>query len=93
MAPLLEDGDFLLYSTRCPAKIANGKIVLARHDTLGLIVKRVKSLSTDRQSYYLEGVSCLSTASEHIGKVPHDAIHGLGLYRITRTRFFPIRLP
>ncbi len=79
MVPALDDGDFVI--TR-PGTPAVGDVVLARHPSLGLIIKRVRAANTDR-TYALVGDNPISTSTTAIGPVPADRVQGVAVWSIS----------
>lgn len=79
MFPNLVDGDYVL----ARKKVATlGDIVLVRHASLGLIVKRICGIDKTRR-YSISGDNVLSTPTEAFGPIPSDSISGVVYWRIS----------
>lgn len=88
MVPTLVDGDYVL----ARRKIASlGDVVLIRHSSLGLIVKRISSFRGETQRYTVAGDNPLSTSSEVLGPVIVDAVIGVIYWRISPRGIFSLR--
>ena len=79
MRPTLAPGDYLIL-TKARALRA-GFVVLVDHPEMGIIVKRVKSVSD--KSVSLEGDGPGSTSSEDIGAVPINLVRGRARWAVT----------
>jgi len=88
MVPTLVDGDYVL----ARRKIAShGDVVLIRHSSLGLIVKRISSFNDETQRYMVTGDNSLSTSSEVLGPVILDSVIGVVYWRISPSGIFSLR--
>ncbi len=88
MVPTLVDGDYVL----ARRKIASlGDVVLIRHSSLGLIVKRISNFIDETQRYMVAGDNSLSTSSEVLGPVIADSVMGVVYWRISPRGVFSLR--
>ena len=88
LSPSFLDGDYVLIGTR-KRKLASykiGDILVADHQLLGLIIKRVRANHPDTQTFELEGTNPASISSQKIGLVPYQAVLGEVLLHIKRPR-------
>ena len=82
MAPLLADGDFVLYRrVRGTGPVAPGSVIVANHAQFGMIIKTVDAVSPDLE-YTVSGVSTLSTEARQLGRIRHDQVIGIVSLRI-----------
>lgn len=84
MAPVLEDGDFVLFRRFSPGESPSpGAIVIVRHRRLGTIIKLLDQ-ETRQGRFRLRGLSALSTDSHHLGDAARQDIIGRAVLRIWR---------
>lgn len=88
MVPTLVDGDYVLARRKTTSL---GDVVLIRHSSLGLIVKRISSYNDETQRYMVAGDHSLSTSSEVLGPVIVDSVIGVVYWRISPSGIFSLR--
>jgi nickel-type superoxide dismutase maturation protease len=80
MAPVLNDGDFVLTS-RWHKKLKTGHLVVVDHALYGFIIKKVLHIAPDGQ-LWLGGESNKSLQSERIGWVSPRRVIGKVIHRV-----------
>lgn len=82
MSPTLNDGDYII--TIKPRTFRPGFIYVLKHDRLGQMVKRLKSV--DDKDIWFEGDNTASSSSEKIGSIKRDQIKGRAILAIQPKR-------
>ncbi len=88
MSPCLKHGDYILVKKTKPP-IAAGTVVVARHATLGEIIKRVKSVD-EFGRFLLEGDSSQSSSSRAIGLIYSEKILAVVAFRVGRFKLITV---
>ena len=89
MAPGLEHGDYVI-SQNPSLGTAPGDVLLVRHPTLGLIVKRVLRVD-EAGCCVLGGDNALSMCSDTIGSITPTMIVGVVRWRVAPDGLFRLR--
>lgn len=88
LSPSFSNGDYVVIRSRKKARhpYRQGDVVVANHQVLGLIIKRVRKNHPGTQELELEGTHPDSVSSEKIGLVPYQDVLGEVLLHIRRPR-------
>lgn len=90
MAPWAQDGDYVLAAPRAwyrKRALRPGTVVLARHDQLGLLVKRISSVQPDGH-LLLAGDHPTSASTQALGRFAPSSVWGL-VVAVARSRPAP----
>lgn len=87
MSPTLSDGDYV-FARRKVATL--GDVVLIRHMSLGLIVKRICKID-ETHHYTVAGDNPRSTSSDAMGLIPREAITGVVYWRVSPDGIHKVR--
>ena len=78
MEPSYRSGDYVLVGTaRWLWKANPGDAIVFRHERLGVLIKRVVDVDTERQTYAVEGTHSDSTATADLGPAPFASAHSV----------------
>lgn len=88
LSPSFLSGDYVIVrnSRNNLPNYSKGEIVVARHQTLGLIIKQVRLVHPDTETLELVGTHLDSISSEKIGFIPYQDVVGKLLFHIKRPR-------
>lgn len=75
MSPTFNDGDFVVSRRNFIRRYQAGDVVVVRHPTLGVIIKRIAAISTDYE-FWLEGENPHSINSAAMGWLASSCILG-----------------
>ncbi|KZZ43428.1 hypothetical protein A3759_10130 [Thalassolituus sp. HI0120] len=75
MSPSYNDGDFVISRRNFLRRYQLDDVVVVRHPTLGVIIKRIAAISTDYE-FWLQGDNLASTNSAAMGWLPAGCILG-----------------
>jgi nickel-type superoxide dismutase maturation protease len=88
LLPTYRQGDFVLIS-KIPFwlnSIKAGDVVVFRHPVFGLMIKRVKNVSTDQNSYFVIGTHPDSIDSRQFGAISRHDLLGKVIWHFPRPR-------
>lgn len=86
LAPLYEDGDFVLVS-KFPILwqgVHPGDVVVFHHPRLGRLIKLVERLEDDGSSLFVVGLDAHSSDSRTFGAIPREQIQGKVIWHFAR---------
>ncbi len=87
MEPSYRSGDYVLVGTARWLRQANpGDAIVFRHERLGVLIKRVVDVDTERRCYAVEGTHADSSQGVDLGPAWFDSVIGRVLAHIPRRR-------
>ncbi len=86
LAPLYQDGDFVLVS-KIPVLwqgFRPGDVVVFQHARLGRLIKRIERLEDGGHSLYVMGLDAYSNDSRIFGAIPRTQVQGKVIWHFAR---------